>query len=164
MHRSVLTLAFLPLLMSGVFAQDVANVGPVSTAALPSFDPVVGRCEEVSQNPEIADRESGICVTATRAYIASLSGLSPSAVDQKLADLVIELAVLPVGGVQCEEFDDEIAEAIRIASTASADSEQRAQFLEIAATVIDQCGAGRTAAIASTTPIFTSPDNNSSSN
>jgi hypothetical protein len=159
LQRHFLTIAVLSL-ATGAFAQDVANTGPASTASIPSFDPVVGQCETVATTPEIADPASGICVTATREFVASLSGLPAEAVQQQLADLVVALAVLPEGGAQCETFDDEIAEAIRIASTATTDPEQAAQFNEIAQTVVDQCGTGRTAAIdeALIPPIVTPTD------
>src|SRR6218665_1731149 len=103
LFRYLLSIALVSL-CSGAFAQDVANTGPAATAVVPSFDPVVGKCEEVSKAPEIADPENGICVTAARGYVASLNGLPADAVKQKLADLVVELAVLPVGGLQCEKF------------------------------------------------------------
>lgn len=127
-------------------AQTVAAIDP--SAATPSIDPAVGACDYVAKNPEIADPISGQCVTATGAYIASLSGLPPAEAEQALADLVVALAPMAqAAGPTCDKFDDEIAAAIRMAATASPNPEQVSSLNEIADTVAD-CSYDSTAAIA----------------
>lgn len=127
---------------TAAFAQDA------SIALPPELQFTYGECVKVSEDPAIADIENGICVTATRALMVSLVPAPPSDErDQKLTDLVIALAELPRPlRQQCEEYEDEIAEAIRIASTTTGNPDQAARFLEIADT-LESCQSIQTAAI-----------------
>ena len=126
-------------------------------AATPlDYGPVYDQCKIVSEDPEIADRESGICVTATRVFVAGIPRPGNAASDQALTELVIELAELPwLTEEQCDAYEEEIPEAIRIASEALLDREQAGRFVEVADTMIEQCGFAGTAAIS---PVFASPN------
>jgi len=130
-------------IMTGVaFAQDTASLSPVIPATSAVYDP----CKAVSDNPEIADVQDGICVNAARGYLASLQGTDPGEADQALADAVAAIAALAMADTECNVFDDEIAAAIRILSTRSSSTDQMAPMEEIAKTIED-CALGATAAI-----------------
>ncbi len=118
-------------------------------AATPlDYAPVYAECKIVSDDPAIADREAGICVTATRAFVAAIPQPAGTETDQVITDLVVKLAELPwVVEDQCAEYDDEIPEAIRIASTALADQLQAERLVEVADTMVENCGTGVTASI-----------------
>ena len=129
--------------MVGVaLAQDTAALSP----AIPSVNAVYDPCKVVSENPETADIESGICVGAAQDFLGALAGLDPAATDQALADAVVAIAPLAIQDELCNDVDDEIAAAIRILSTRSSTAAQTAQLEEIAAT-IDDCVPSATAAI-----------------
>jgi len=120
-------------------------------AATPlDYAPVYEQCKIVSDDPPIADRESGLCVTATRSFIAGIPEPKDAASDQAITDLVVKLAELPwVTREDCDKYQEEIPEAIRIASTALIDIEQAKRLQEVADTMVDQCGTGVTASISS---------------
>lgn len=124
-----------------------------TSAESTEFGAVIDKCVEVSENPDIADPTDGICVTETRTYLGSLEGLPDAEVDTKLTDLVVALGELPRAGgrTDCNGFDDEIAQAIRIASESSPDSLQQERILVVAQTIVETCGDpdSTTAAIAS---------------
>ncbi|WP_423066144.1 hypothetical protein [Devosia sp. CN2-171] len=120
-------------------AQDTASVD--AFAALPSSQPVVVNCIRVSEDPEIADPENGICVTAARAYVSAVQGLDAVAVDAALRQLVEILAELPRGTLEeCRRYRDEIAQAIIILSESSSTREFRGQILQIAQSLVEDCG------------------------
>lgn len=137
MFKVILTAGLLTIGFAGI----VTAAAPLDTA------PVYDQCKIVSDDPPIADRESGLCVTATRAFIAGIT--QPTAAsDEVITDLVVKLAELPwVVEDQCDEYDDEIPEAIRIASTALIDGKQAERLLEVADTMVEQCGTEGTASI-----------------
>ena len=124
--------------------------GSAQAAAPLDYAPVYDQCKIVSDDPEIADFDSGLCVTATREFVAGLGQQKDALSDEALTELVVELAELPwVIEEECGEYEDEIPEAIRIASVALTDNEQAERFLEIADTMAEQCNTGGTAAILS---------------
>jgi hypothetical protein len=125
------------LLLSTSFAANAETA-----TELPGYDLVLSKCVEVSENPEIADPKHGRCITETRSYLGSLLGKQPELVDAKLTDLVVALAELPRAGgrTDCNEFDDEIAQAIIITSESSSDRLQRERFVEVADTITGICG------------------------
>jgi hypothetical protein len=125
-----------------VAAQDTALVSPVP----PTADLVYSPCKTVSETPEIADVQSGICVTAARSYLDAIVGLPATEADQAVADAVAAIAPLAIEDAECNTFDDEIAAAIRVLATRSSDPTQQGQLAEIAQTVQD-CADGTTAAI-----------------
>jgi hypothetical protein len=141
-RRLLMVRAIATVLLIALFAIS----GRAFAAPLP-IGPVYDQCRVVSENPEIADREAGLCVSATRGLVAAIADPKDADSDQSLTDLVVQLAELPVTPDQCREFDDEIAAAIRIAATALIDSEQAERFDEVADTLVDECGTGGTAAI-----------------
>ena len=130
------------LLLSTSFAANAE-----ASAEIPPYDLVLSKCIEVSENPEIADPKHGRCITETRNYLGSLLGKDAVLVDAKLTDLVVALAELPRAGgrQQCDEFDDEIAQAIIITSESSSDRLQRERFVAVADTITDTCASGDTA-------------------
>ena len=127
------------LLLSTTFAANAET-----STEIPSYDLVLSKCIEVSENPEIADPEHGRCITETRSYLGSLLGKDAELVDAKLTDLVVALAELPRAGgkLECDKFDDEIAQAIIITSESSSDRLQRERFIAVANTIIDTCATG----------------------
>lgn len=126
--------------------------GSVQAATPLDYGPVYDKCKMVSEDPPIADREDGICVTATRAFVAGIPQPASPESDNAITELVVKLAELPwVSEDECDKYEDEIPEAIRIASTALIDAEQAGRLVEVADTLVEQCGTGGTAAL--------SPDN-----
>lgn len=132
------------MMAGSAVAQDVAAVDP--TVGLPGIQPVVGQCEIVAAAPETGDPTDGICIGATRSFVAGLAGLPVTEADQSIANLVLALAPLAQNDATCNAFDDEIAEAIRFAGASASTPEQLAQLNEIAQT-IDDCDDGVTAQI-----------------
>lgn len=140
------------MLPGGSFAQTTALVDPAVVtppAAASVYDP----CKKVSENPAIADAKSGICVTAAANLVGSLEGLSPADADQLIADTVALIAPLPTeqANAACDQFDEEIAAAIRILATRASSPDQGAAINEIADTIAS-CTPGETAAITPATP------------
>ena len=68
--------------------------------------------------------------------------------DEAITELVVKLAELPwVVEEECDEYEEEIPEAIRIASKALVDQQQATRLFEVADTLVEQCGTGVTASI-----------------
>lgn len=141
MLRTVLVLGAFVALSSPAFAQDVAAVDPSVTLA--DVGGVVSQCEIVAADPEIADSGSGICITATRNFLAALA---PDQ-EEPIQELVVKLIELSQLFPECDEFDDEIGTAIReAAARLPAGSELRPDFLAAAET-IESCQVTNTGAI-----------------
>ena len=101
------------------------------------------KCKIVSDDPSIADRENGICVSATRDFVAALRLPADAASNQALADLIGMLSQLPWHADQrCDGDEDEIPEAMRIASQALVDQEQAVRIRELADLASQTCGTG----------------------
>ncbi len=135
------------LMACGLLVSTSVAANAETPTEIPAYDMVLAKCIEVSENPEIADPKHGRCITETRNYLGSLLGKDPAGVDAKLTDLVVALAELPRAGgrQQCDEFDDEIAQAIIITSEASSDRLQRERFVAVADTITETCGSSDTA-------------------
>lgn len=131
MLRSIIILAAAAFSTAG-FAQEQAAVDP--TVPLPSVTDVVGQCEIVAADAGGAASASGLCLTATESFLAALEGRDPAVIDQSLTDLVVAIAPLVQDDV-CNEADEEVAQAIRLASTMASTPEQIAQLADIADTV-----------------------------
>lgn len=122
--------------------------GAAQAASPLDYAPVYDQCKIVSDDPPIADMESGLCVTATRAYVAGIPQPLNAASDEAITELVVKLAELPwVTEDECDEYEEEIPEAIRIASKALVDEKQATRLNEVADTMVEQCGTGVTASI-----------------
>ena len=137
-----ISLAAIGLFAAPTLAQQTAAVSP----SVPTSDLVYSPCKTVSESPEIANVQSGICVTAARSYLDGLAGVAPADADQAIADAVAAIAPLAIEDAECNAFDDEIAAAVRVLATRSSDPAQQAQLAEIAQTIED-CTPGATAAI-----------------
>lgn len=125
---AAIALAALP-----AFAQDTANVeAPGSVAAL-DVPYVVGQCELVAGQSEDSNSYDGACISATQAFLDGLVG-DPADVDASITNLVVAIAPL-VQDETCNNADEEIAQAIRLASTRASDPEQVTRLIEIADTV-----------------------------
>jgi hypothetical protein len=117
-------------LSTPVFAQDVAAVDPNVTLA--QIGGVVSQCEIVAADPEIADSGNGICITATRNFLAR----SVPGQEAPIQDLVVRLLELAQLFPECDPFDDEIGTAIReAAGRLPENSELRPDFLAAAQTI-----------------------------
>jgi hypothetical protein len=142
MMRMALVLGAFVALSTPVFAQDVAAVDPNVTLA--DISEVVSKCETVAADPQIADSGSGICITATRNFLAAIA---PGQVEP-VQDLVVKLLELSQLYPECDPFDDEIGAAIReAAAKLPEDSDLRAEFL-VAAETLESCVVTNTGAIA----------------
>lgn len=135
----------LVFVASSAFGQDVAAVDP--NATLPSIEPVMEPCRVVAADPESGDPAGGICVGATRTFLTGLDGLAVAESDQAITNLVVALTPLAQEDGVCNELDDEIAAAIRLASAAASTEAQQLQLAEIAQTITDDCATGTTAAV-----------------
>src|SRR5688572_26912670 len=141
MSRMVLVLAAFVGLSAPVFAQDVAAVDPSVTLA--DIGGVLSQCEIVAADPEIADSGNGICISATRNFLATIL----PGQEEPVQELVVKLLELAQLFPECDEFDDEIGAAIReAAARLPEDSELRPDFLAAAET-IEGCVVTNTGAI-----------------
>ncbi len=148
MLRVLTTVGALFALASPVLSQDVAAVNP--QVSLAQIDSVVSQCEIVAADPEIADSANGICIGATRDYLA---GVLPGA-EEPVQQLVIRLLELSQLFPDCDPFDDELGAAIREAAVRlPEDSELRPDLLA-AAEVLETCEVTNLGAIA---PAVASP-------
>lgn len=144
--RTIMMIAASLLLLSGVaHGQDVAGVDP--SGSVTDIAGVVQDCSVVAQT-EGTGGAGGICISATQAFLDTLTGGEPAAVDQSITDLVLALAPLAQDDGTCNAMDNEVAQAIRLASARASTPEQVARLVEIAATIEEDCGAGATADIA----------------
>lgn len=111
----------------------VAPVDPALTVS------VVQLCAQVADEELNGDdTHRGQCIARTMDWIAAL--VPPPTVtveesDKAIADFVAQLASLPQLTRTCTEFNNEIAQAINLASNASHDSEQKARIEQIAFTI-----------------------------
>lgn len=139
---------FRVLASAAAFVATLLSAAAVQAASPLDYAPVYDQCKIVSDDPPIADMDIGICVTATRAYVAGIPQPKNAESDEAITELVVKLAELPwVTEEQCDEFEEEIPEAIRIASAALVDDDQATRLLEVADTLVEQCGTGGTASI-----------------
>ncbi len=128
---------------AAAMAQDTAALG--QTGSVSDIPGVVKNCELVA-GAEADDSLRGICIGATQSYLDSLAGLDAVVVDQNVTDLVVALVPLAQDDEACNALDDEVAQAIRMASARVSDPEQVARLIEIADTVA-ACEPGGTAAL-----------------
>lgn len=132
--------------MSRMFAAGlglVLLVAPASALADggPDFMPAFEKCKLVSDDPPIADRENGICVTATRDFVAALPLPTDAAGNTALTELIGRLLKLPWHPEHdCDGYEDEIPEAIRIASAALVDKDQALRIRTLADAESSTCG------------------------
>lgn len=152
---------FVILSTSVTFGQSVASVDPA--ASVFDIPKVTSVCTVVATAERAGDETlRGQCIAATTNFMKQEQLGRPGGLDQVVADLVLNLTPLVAADGDCTEFETEVAEAIRIASTYSADPEQIALLQDIAAT-IEACDPGATAAI-NPADIGTGPDNSVASN
>jgi hypothetical protein len=134
--KKYLVLAALMGLSTSAYAQtasvDSSGVGGV-----------VRQCEIVSRT----NSQLGTCVGSTGSF---LDGVGAAALEDTVADLVLQLVPLAIDDPACDEIDDEIARAIRLAATYSS-GDQAARLLEIA-DAVDNCDDSLTAAVGGGTP------------
>ncbi len=125
-----------------VMAQEQASVDP--SGVVPAIEGPVGQCELVaSENGE--GPNSGACISATQGLLGALEGLDPATSDQTITDFVVAIVPLVQNDV-CDQADDEIAEAIRLAAAQSSSPDQVGRLLEIADTIA-ACEVSETAEI-----------------
>lgn len=133
MFRSVLAIVAVAGMTSAAFAQNVAAIDPGVTIA--ELEGVMDQCERVAAEPEIADTTGGICITATRSFLAGI--ITPEQEDT-VQELVVRLLELSQLFPDCNDFDNEIAAAIRAAAERIREgSELREDFLAAAQTIED---------------------------
>lgn len=129
MLRTFVTIAALAF--SGFAQAQVAAIDPA--AILPEVQPVVTQCEIVAASRDGAS--SGLCIGATQSMFNGLAKADPAVIDQKATDLVTAIAPLTQTDPACDERDDEIARAIRLASTYVSTPDQLKAFIDIAETI-----------------------------
>ena len=132
------------------WAQGVALTDP--SVSVTDLQSVVSNCELVASTADESGQSphAGLCFNSGTAYLEALSVVQPALddeeFDQRIADLVTQLAPLVQLNEACDAVDDEVARTIRAASAYSHSDEQRARLEEIAATIAS-CDIGETAAI-----------------
>jgi hypothetical protein len=140
--------------VSAASSQEVANVNPdMSIADIPG---VVKQCQIVADAEKAGDNSPrGKCIGATQSFLDALKAVNPALsdddFDQRIADLVVALVPLAQQDEACNAVDDEVARAIKLASTYSRTKEQTDQLVSISETVA-ACTADQTAAIPSAIP------------
>jgi hypothetical protein len=144
----MLAVAALTLPTVGL-AQDTASLGP--SASVNDIPGVVRDCQLVAGSEDDSSLQ-GVCIGATQSYLDSLDGQDVATVDQNITDLVVALVPLAQEDEACNALDDEVAQAIRLASARVSDAEQIARLVEIADTVA-ACDLGSTAAIEEVPPV-----------
>ena len=148
MLRMVLVLGAFVALSAPALAQDVAAVDPSVTLA--DVGGVISQCEVVAADPEIADSGNGICITATRSFLAAvLPGQ-----EESIQELVVKLLELSQLFPECDEFDDEIATAIREAAAKLPEGSEFLPDFLAAADTIEDCQVTNLGAIG---PLAVSP-------
>ena len=143
MQRLLISALLCSMLTPAAFAQDVAAIDP--NIATPGVSQVYTTCEPLS-DPERAAAVPGICLAATQTFLADKSALPPAELNQAITDLVLALAPLVQDPAACAISGSEIAQAIRLAASASTDPAQVEQLVGIAATV-EACQVERPAAL-----------------
>lgn len=144
-RAAVVTIALA--FVSTASAQETAALDPTATTpAAINIPDVVKQCELVAAAEEGSTGIAGACVGSTQTFIDGLTGRDSASVDQAITDLVVAIAPL-VQDETCNWADEEIAQAIRLASTKASTPEQIAQLAEIADTVA-ACDNASTAEIA----------------
>jgi len=121
-----------------------APIDPGLTQAL------IGRCAVVAEEEARGiNTRRGECIAGTGEWIAALHPVAANSADTDtaIADLVVKLAALAQGNQGCTAFNTEIAEAIRLASAASTDPQQKVRIEDIATTIGDCVPQLQTAAI-----------------
>ncbi len=119
MFRVSSLLAFAVLPVASAYAQDAA--------LSPALQPVVQACAVTEDS----------CVRATNDYLSALrsSGLSREQYDQKLADLVVALALIAQDDDGCGDDDRIAATAISLSGNFAVSAGQRRQIEDIAEAV-----------------------------
>ena len=122
--------------------QETAAVDPAAPLATLGASDVVTQCQLVAADDN--DEVSGACLSSTQTFLDGLQG-EPTETDAQIVDLVVELVPLVQDDV-CNSADEEIAQAVRLASERVTDPEQAARLVDIADTVAS-CEQTETAAI-----------------
>jgi len=134
------------ILVAAGFAALALSGAAVAQSA-PGRAAVVDQCAVVATNQEAGDASTdGQCIAAAQSYLAGLLAAGAPNLDEEVAFLVGELGALAQQDEVCNAFDTEIAEAINVSSTYSADQEANLLFASIAET-IGACEEAVTAAI-----------------
>ena len=110
---------------------------------------VVANCELVAETQkEDPNPNAGKCVGATQVFLDAAKASSPTgdALDQIIADLIDKLVPLATEDESCNELDDEVARAIRLASSYATTKSQQEAILGIGDSVAE-CGGASTSAI-----------------
>jgi hypothetical protein len=142
MRKFVIALA-VAAAAAPAFAQSTAVVDPAAPVPGISVQQVVAQCELVAADSGTS--ASGQCVGSTQTFLDGLAAAEPAVRDQNITDLVVAIAPLVQDDV-CNAADEEVAQAIRLASTKASDPEQVKRLIEIADTV-EACTSSATAAI-----------------
>lgn len=145
MKRLTIAAATTLLLSPMAFGQSTAAID------IGSVDAVVKQCEIVANSTP-----DGSCVGATGDFLTLVKVTQPASIDDNVIALVVAIAPLAARDARCDALDDEIAEAIRLASTFATDPAQIARLIEIADTVA-ACQGLETAALRGA-PLGISPD------
>ncbi len=126
-------------------AQETAVVDPSAATPALSVQQVVTQCELVAADSGGGTSVSGVCLSSTQTFLDGLAGAEPAVLDQNITDLVVAIAPLVEDDI-CNAADEEIAQAVRLASTKASDPEQVGRLVAIAETV-EACTNAATAAI-----------------
>jgi hypothetical protein len=120
-------------------------VGPTFSQSA-SVAGVMEICEPVIAQEYQGDvTRYGQCVDSVKAFVTTI-GAPSDPTNQQVADLVVALANLYQTLDECVTPDTELPEALDVAAAASSDEEQKAQILEVRATIYS-CEVGTTADI-----------------
>ena len=130
--RAVLVLAAFAGLSAPVLAQ-VAAIDP--NVSLANIEGVMSQCRTVASDPAIADSASGICISATRGFLATV----PVGQEEPVQDLVVQLLELSQLYPECDDFDDEIAAAIRASAARLPENSELRPDMLVAAETIEAC-------------------------
>lgn len=135
-----------------------ATMSSVALAAAPGVDIVVSSCQVVAASASSDPNASqGECLAATEGLLSSLgtSSLGAAEQDEAIVDLVYALVPLTQEDQVCNGFDAEVAQAIKLASSAVSTPEQAAQLVQIGDTVAAcTCEQPETAALDASLPPF----------
>jgi hypothetical protein len=136
MKRFVISVAALMTLSGAAWAAVDANA--------PTPSGVVTTCETVSTQKT----PNGQCVTATQNFLGELksASLSPSSTDDSIVDLVDKLGKIALTRHVCDDANNEVAQAIKLAVGEVTDPDKKKAVTEIGDT-IQACQFGQTSAL-----------------
>jgi hypothetical protein len=132
-------------ILSAALAGSMFLVVPAS-AQSGSIDAVMQVCAPVIDQEYQGDvSRYGQCVQAVKSFVAVV-GAPSDGTNQQVADLAVALTTLYQDLDKCLTPETELPEALDVAAAASNDEQQRAQIIEVRATIYS-CEVGTTAAI-----------------